>query len=191
MTAERIVVGFDFSASGRAALMRAVARASRGGATFHFLCALEHGKPVEGVDRDARHTPSEYDYATKVQEAMSTEIANALVEGGVVAKVELFVHARIGHPADQLLTLAREIGADTIIVGTRGRTGLKRLLGSVAERVVREAGCPVEVARPKQYDDVELMQVTDVEPTHHYVAPHRYSYESRQLQLRPVEWPLY
>jgi nucleotide-binding universal stress UspA family protein len=49
-----------------------------------------------------------------------------------------------GDPAEEILRAAREAGADLIIMGTHGRTGLSRLLmGSVAEQVVRRADCPV------------------------------------------------
>jgi len=49
-----------------------------------------------------------------------------------------------GDPATQTLRVARELQADLIVMGTHGRTGLSRLLmGSVAERVVRRASCPV------------------------------------------------
>ena len=49
-----------------------------------------------------------------------------------------------GEPADTIVNLARERGADLIVIGSHGRTGLSRLLmGSVAEHVVRTAGCPV------------------------------------------------
>jgi universal stress protein A len=50
---------------------------------------------------------------------------------------------------DAICRAARDGGADLIVVGTRGRTGLKRaLVGSVAENVVRHASCPVLVVRP-------------------------------------------
>jgi len=49
-----------------------------------------------------------------------------------------------GDPATEVLRVAQEIGADLIVMGTHGRTGLGRLLmGSVAERVMRQAACPV------------------------------------------------
>ncbi len=49
-----------------------------------------------------------------------------------------------GLPAETILRVAREEGADLIVLGTQGRTGLGRLLlGSVAEQVVRQAPCPV------------------------------------------------
>jgi len=49
-----------------------------------------------------------------------------------------------GDPAGTILRVARELPADLIVMGTHGRTGLARLLmGSVAERVMRKASCPV------------------------------------------------
>jgi nucleotide-binding universal stress UspA family protein len=49
-----------------------------------------------------------------------------------------------GEPVPTILTVARQVKADVIVMGTHGRTGLGRLLmGSVAEQVVRKAQCPV------------------------------------------------
>ena len=49
-----------------------------------------------------------------------------------------------GDPATEIVRLAEEEGAEVIVMGTHGRTGLKRLLmGSVAEAIVRRATCPV------------------------------------------------
>lgn len=49
-----------------------------------------------------------------------------------------------GDPAEQILAAARDRGCELIVMGTHGRSGLSRLLtGSVAERVMREATCPV------------------------------------------------
>jgi nucleotide-binding universal stress UspA family protein len=49
-----------------------------------------------------------------------------------------------GHPAETIVRVAHERGADLIVMGTHGRTGLQHvLLGSVAEKVVRLAPCPV------------------------------------------------
>jgi nucleotide-binding universal stress UspA family protein len=50
----------------------------------------------------------------------------------------------VGDPVPEILRVADDIGADLIVMGTHGRTGLARLLmGSVAEQVVRKAVCPV------------------------------------------------
>jgi nucleotide-binding universal stress UspA family protein len=185
-----VVVGFDFSRSGSAALRRSVTLAAR--APFHVLhvvCVIDprapipHITPYGGVD---------YMYAARVQEALAAKMQRELDAVDVCERIHFFVHARIGKPAQEILDLARSVGADLIIVGSNGMTGIERvLLGSVSERVVREAGCTVEVARPKRYSEVELIAIEEVEPHHTYVPPHRYTYEDHRVNLRPAEWPLY
>jgi nucleotide-binding universal stress UspA family protein len=55
---------------------------------------------------------------------------------------------RVGLPWEEIVRLAAEEHADMIVMGTQGRTGLDRLLlGSVAERVIRRAPCPVLTVR--------------------------------------------
>ncbi|MDB6040260.1 MAG: Stress protein UspA-like protein [Verrucomicrobiales bacterium] len=62
---------------------------------------------------------------------------------------------RIGKPWVEIIRLAKESGADLIVVSTHGRTGLAHvLLGSTAEQIVRHAGCPVLVVREKERDFV-------------------------------------
>ena len=57
-----------------------------------------------------------------------------------------------GEPAEEVLRTAREFGADLIVMGTHGRTGLRRLLaGSVAEAVLRRAHCPVLALRAGEH----------------------------------------
>ncbi len=56
----------------------------------------------------------------------------------------------IGNPAEEIVKAEREYGADLVVMATHGRTGVSHLvLGSVAERVVRESSCPVLTLRPK------------------------------------------
>jgi len=60
------------------------------------------------------------------------------------AGVAVCVHLSKSFPSDAILQTAGEIEADMIVMGTRGLTGLKHvLLGSVAERTIRIAPCPV------------------------------------------------
>lgn len=55
---------------------------------------------------------------------------------------------RRGKPADEVLKVAEERGADLIVVGTHGRSGVRRvLMGSTAEDIMRHAPCPVLVVR--------------------------------------------
>jgi nucleotide-binding universal stress UspA family protein len=58
--------------------------------------------------------------------------------------------ARLGKPAEEIAEAAREVGADIIVIATRGHTGLKHaMIGSTAEEVVRTAPCPVWVVPVK------------------------------------------
>jgi len=67
-----------------------------------------------------------------------------------------------GDPATEIVRLARDAGIDVIVMGTHGRTGLERLLmGSVAEKVLRDAPCSVLVVKlprgvPGAKPDVEV-----------------------------------
>jgi len=69
-----------------------------------------------------------------------------------------------GDPAWEILRLAEEIDCDLIVMGTHGRTGLARLLmGSVAEKVLRKAPCPVLTmkARVKAGEEVPVLEAVE------------------------------
>jgi universal stress protein A len=64
------------------------------------------------------------------------------------ADIRIEQHLRSGEPAAEVNTMAGEIGADIIVIGTHGRTGLKHLLlGSVAESILKTADVPVVCVR--------------------------------------------
>jgi nucleotide-binding universal stress UspA family protein len=68
-----------------------------------------------------------------------------------------------GLPDTEIVRTAAQLDADLIVMGTHGRSGLKRmLLGSVAEKVVREAGCAVVVVREKHHNPD--WKVPEIEP---------------------------
>ena len=188
---KQVVVAFDFSHSGHAALNRAIALATTAPShVLHVVCAIDPHVPLPGI---AATNGVDYQYAERVQQALTGEVELELRAAGVIERVHFYVHARISKPADELLAVASEVGADLIIVGSKGLTGVERaVLGSVSERVAREACCTVEVARPKSYPHVDLLQIVDnPAPPHTYVPPHRYSYEDNRVIVRPPDWPLY
>ena len=189
-----VIVGYDFSHSAHPALQRGVAIASR--APSHVLHVISVIDPRATIPSIPSYDGVDYMYAARVQEVLAVHIQQELELANVQSRVHFFVHARIGEkPATEILELAREVGADLIIVGSHGLTGVERfLVGSTSERIVREAGCSVEIARPKKYADVELLAVAGAEDGDHghpYIPPHRYTYEDRRVNLRPPEWPLY
>jgi nucleotide-binding universal stress UspA family protein len=60
-------------------------------------------------------------------------------------------HLRMGRPDEEIVTLAEEIGAGLVVMGSRGLGGLRRILmGSVSDSVVRHAHCPVLVVRKEK-----------------------------------------
>jgi nucleotide-binding universal stress UspA family protein len=84
--------------------------------------------------------PSEYDQQ-KLEERLH---AIQPSHPGIAVEYRL----EYGVPEEGVLKVAQEIGADMIVMGTHGRTGLKRfLMGSVAEYVMRKAPCPVLTVR--------------------------------------------
>jgi len=119
------------------------------------------------------------------------------------------VHVRVGLPAEQIVQVAAELQAGLIVVGTHGRRGMSRaMMGSVAESVVRTAGCPVLVMRALQHpvyeggvgDEVEApcdeceARRAETSGEHAFCdrhasrhsRPHAYAYESRSVgSVRP------
>jgi nucleotide-binding universal stress UspA family protein len=186
----QVVVAYDFSRSGDVALERAVELACRAPHhVLHFLAAID---PHTGlaIPPDGK---VDYRYAERIQHMLSERLTAIFAGRNVSDAVHFFVHARIGRPVPEILRLAEEVGADLIIVGSHSRTGIERvLLGSVSERVVRSAGCPVMVARSKRYPHVEFEEVFEVEPVPHAhrLEPHRYSYSNNMVQKRPSDWPI-
>lgn len=177
----QVVVAYDFSPSSEQALGRAVEVAARAPQhVLHIIAALDP------------HERATSDTAEQVHKEILARATAAFAGRPTASEVQFYVHARIGNAATEILQLAAEVGADLIFIGSHGKTGIERLLlGSVSERVVREAGCPVMVARPKTYPDVELLKVTryDHERAPHR-APHCYTYTNRQVLLRPADWPI-
>lgn len=101
----------------------------------HVLPALHAGEPGviwDKIDDGKR--------AANVRDAIDTQMGE-LVEGAQV-------HVRFGRPGLATVKLAEELGAELIVVPSHGRTGLARIaLGSVAEKILRLAACPVLVLR--------------------------------------------
>lgn len=133
-----VVVPFDFSEHSIAALKRAATLASRP-ENLHVLHVLPFLIPTEpGV------VWATVDDAHRIQHALENlrEAVAKLNLGNIEMEV------RLGDPGQIACDRAEELAAELIVVGSHGRTGLTRmLLGSVAERVVRLAHCPVLVVK--------------------------------------------
>lgn len=185
----QVVVAYDFSPSSEQALRRAIDLAAR--ETEHVLHIAAILDPHDRVTIAGQREGATYETADRIHELIIERVTAAFAGRPTSAAIQFFVHARIGKAAPEILALATDVGADLIYIGSHGKTGVERLvLGSVSERVVREAKCPVMVARHKTYADIDLMRVTEYD---HVRTPHRephvYSYDNRQVNLRPDAWP--
>ena len=142
-----IVVGTDGSDTAKKAVTAAVDLAKQIGATLDIVSAYEP-VPQSRLREEARQAPEDLQWMINPREdvqAVLDEEAERIKEAGVSA-VETF--AREGDPADAILDVAEEKGADLIVVGNKGMTGAKRfLLGSVPNKVSHHAPCSVLIVR--------------------------------------------
>jgi nucleotide-binding universal stress UspA family protein len=80
----------------------------------------------------------------RARKILDTEVEKARSAGSTVAQA----HLKEGGVAAEIVTLAEDIGAGVIVIGSRGHGGIRRaLMGSVSDAVVRHAHCPVLVVR--------------------------------------------
>jgi universal stress protein A len=144
-TIRHILVPTDFSLPSDRAIACARTLAAGFRATIHLVHVLEEPFVTPGAYQF--HLP---DTATRreeryqlAQRRLST-IADQLRESGVTTTLE----TRGGVALDEIVKATIDYGADLIVMGTHGRTGIEHLLiGSVAEQVIRHAACPVVTVR--------------------------------------------
>jgi nucleotide-binding universal stress UspA family protein len=98
------------------------------------------------------------DLTQKIRKGYEEEAGRILHEAAEVARkagVPVETRTLTGIPFEEIVRAGEELSADLIIMGTHGRTGMSHLLlGSVAEKVVRKAPCPVLTVRPEEHDVV-------------------------------------
>jgi nucleotide-binding universal stress UspA family protein len=141
-----IVVGTDGSDTATQAVRSAVDLARSVGAKVELVSAYEP-VPAQRLAEERRHAPEDMQWAINPREDVDATLASA-AELGKQAGVEVSTYARQGDPADAILDVAEEQGADLIVVGNKGMTGAKRfLLGSVPNKVSHHAPCSVLIIR--------------------------------------------
>jgi nucleotide-binding universal stress UspA family protein len=89
--------------------------------------------------------------ARELDQRAKTAVADAAARLSTIATTPVATRIRVGAPGAQTLAVIEDDPAiDLVVMGSHGRTGIKRaLMGSVAEKVVRHARCPVLVARER------------------------------------------
>ncbi len=143
----RVLYATDFSAASRPGFVAAVSLAKSLAARLTILYVISPVVPsVPELYLDAV-TLDQLDKQARRWSAQQLEKLNARAKRAGVRVTSLL---RDGDAADQIVRTCRSTKADLIVVGTHGRRGLPRIfLGSVAERVVAMAPCPVVTVRAK------------------------------------------
>jgi universal stress protein A len=150
----RILVPIDFSEASKEAFRCAAIWAEKFGASIAILHACETPTlfgppevPVLVTDAVLAEEGRTLDDARVQLRRFLHEVSSNEEDPGVT------ILARSGEPSKIILDTARDGGFDLIVLGTHGRTGLSHmLLGSVAERVLRRATCPVMTVRAPHAD---------------------------------------
>ncbi len=142
---KKICCATDFSEPSRIAMLDAAELARRLEADLELVHV--HTPPPMGTDVLAANVAMPELALAELEETLARwrDEAERLLGRAVRSTV------LSGDAAGEIVRLARERGLDVVVVGTHGRRGLKRfVIGSVAERVVREAPCVVIVARRRE-----------------------------------------
>lgn len=133
---DEILFPTDGSEAADVALGHAIDLAEQYGARIHALFVVNNA-PYAGLDVGAG----------PIIEALKTDgerVTEAVEAAGAEVGVDVVSTVTLGSPHRRIVEYAADNDVDLIVMATHGRTGLDRyLLGSVTERVVRSAGCPV------------------------------------------------
>lgn len=148
ITLKKILVPTDFSEHSTKAAIYGAELARKFGAELHLMHSVEMTPFLygEGV-YVAPETEAEIEVA--VAKRLEELLNGSTGDLTVVRKIER------GHPFVEIIRYAKENDIGLIVLGTHGRGSIEHmLLGSVAEKVVRKAPCPVLTVRDKEHDFV-------------------------------------
>ena len=148
---KQILVAIDGSPTGNRGLKAAMALASSQAANLTVIHVVDDMQSVSYVG-DMGYVPA--DYVDKLLDDLRANGRKVLAKAetaarsaGIEAKA-LLIESKGGSIADAILAQARKARADTIVLGTHGRRGLRRaLMGSDAEAVLRDSRVPVLLVR--------------------------------------------
>ena len=141
----RILCASDLSAASRRALAMAVTLAK---ANHAALTVLHVREPVMPAIPELYIASTSWEQIDRKAQAWARRQLHALVQKAKTQRVRATARLIEGTAADQIVRVARSTKADLLVVGTHGRSGFSKFfLGSVAQRVVAMAPCPVVTVR--------------------------------------------
>ena len=146
----RIVTPIDFSDNSRLIADSSMFTASKYGAALHLVFVVQNFEDYSGFFVPQMHVPNlEEELMTGAEDRMESFLEEM---SGVISQLgikDITHKVLMGDVAEQIVDYATEIRADMIIMGTHGYKGLEKIMfGSVADKVVRSAICPVTTINP-------------------------------------------
>ena len=138
-----VLAAVDFSEATDPVAGRALDLARRYEAELTFLHVLEYVPPLD-LGYEPVVAP---DWLPDEQELLAAARARLEELAGRLGAREAHLRAEWGHPRSDVVRLAEEAGANLIVIGSHGRRGLTRLLGSTADAVLHSARCDVLAVR--------------------------------------------
>ena len=145
----KILLAIDGSEESRRALQAAAELSKDTGSEVHVTYVLPSPNELRGHHLYSREVMrSVTERAEEEGRSFLEDQAEQLrSSGGKLAET----HLKAGEPDKEIVKLSEELGAGTIVIGSRGLGALKRaLMGSVSESVVKHAHCPVFVVRTEE-----------------------------------------
>jgi nucleotide-binding universal stress UspA family protein/mono/diheme cytochrome c family protein len=151
----RILVPLDFSANSTRALDYAIGIARRFDAAIHLVHVCEVPSMATG-SMDA-YAIAYNDWSQRLADEAEAHLAEIVAR---IKGVRTSTEVLLGHPAPVIVEAAATNQADLIVMGTHGHGALMHaVMGSVAERVVRAAPCPVLTVRPRLLENARARKV--------------------------------
>jgi nucleotide-binding universal stress UspA family protein len=141
-----VLVGIDYSKIAEAALHAAVDIANRRpGSRVHVLAVAEGEGPPLPDDLSAEAKAA---FLEEAKTTLERYIDQQLASRGGLTRASVRLAVDVGRPAERIVTLAKEVKANLIVLGTHGKSGIERaIMGSVTESVLQDAPCSVLVVR--------------------------------------------
>jgi nucleotide-binding universal stress UspA family protein len=137
-----IVVGTDGSETASAAVIEATRLAKLCGATVHIVCAYKTTSAMASMAVETSAYVNPEDMRRGAEGVLERAAAQVRQED---VKVE--THAAAGSAPEALIEIAEAQGGNLIVIGSRGMTGARRLLGSVPNNVAHHAPCSVLIVQ--------------------------------------------
>jgi universal stress protein A len=149
----RILVPTDFSELANLAVDYGAAIAEQFQSELHLLHVVDDYYVL--APEGQLMLPDRVEYLTDLKAVSEQELAKLPANSKSNSRISR--HTMVGRPFEGIVAYAKDHQIDLIVIGSHGRRGLSHLLlGSVAERVVRIAGCPVLTVRPDQHQFVTV-----------------------------------